>query len=219
MHTFSRTVTYTRVTRWPSSSQRAAPAVAWLPQAVRKRSVLCGGARAQGSPRPAWSGVWPVISITTHTSTLKQPSPPPSPSPMGPWQTPHAPSPPSCRAARGRGRPLALSIPSFMVLSCTSSASMLVLPYPSHSRVSLYCCVVVSHSARLSPFLHSSCFHMLVLPVLPHARACIPITLTLLYRCISLSPCIVVSLYLVVSLYRCVVVSRGLVLPMYLARS
>ena len=40
------------------------------------------GVRAQGSPRPAWSGVWPVISITTHTSTLKQPSPPPSPSPM-----------------------------------------------------------------------------------------------------------------------------------------
>jgi len=124
-------------------------------------------------------------------------------------------------AARGRGRPLALSIPSFMVLPCTSRASMLVLPYPSHSRVSLYCCVVVSHSARLSI---PSFF------LLPHARASSASTCSCLhthhthvvislFRCISLSRCIVVSLYLVVSLYRCVVVSRGLVLPMYLARS
>ena len=125
----------------------------------------------------------------------------PTTGPHRPWQTPHAPSPPSCRSPRARTTARALH----SVIHrdpCTSSASMLVLPYPSHSRVSLYCCVVVSHSARLSPFLHSSCFHMLVLPVLPHARASIPITLTL-YRCC----CIVVSLHLVVSLSRCLVVS------------
>ena len=150
----------------------------------------------------------------------------PTTGPHRPWQTPHAPSPPSCRSPRARTTARALHSVTHRD-PCTSSASMLVLPYPSHSRVSLYCCVVVSHSARLSPFLHSSCFHMLVLPVLPHARASIPITLTL-YRCccivvslhlvVSLSRCLVVC-DLVVSLYRCVVVSRGLVLPMYLARS
>jgi hypothetical protein len=198
-HVLKWTVTYTRVTRWPSFSACSGG----LPRAVRKRSVLCGGARAQGSPRPAWSGVWPVISITTHTSTLKQPSPPPSPSPMA--DTPRTVPAVLPRSPRARTTARALhsvihgafvhfqcfharaSIPitltCFIVLlcrcisfrsslhsfiplastcSCFQCFHMLVLAYPSHSRVSLYCCVVVSYSARLSipSFL-----------LLPHARA------------------------------------------------
>jgi hypothetical protein len=181
MHTFSRTVTYTRVTRWPSFSACSGG----LPRAVRKRSVLCGGARAQGSPRPAWSGVWPVISITTHTSTLKQPSPPPSPSPMA--DTPRTVPAVLPRSPRARTTARAL---------LASSASIPIT-------LTLYRCVVVSRCISLyrgvvvSPCILPSCCIVvslyLVCPVVSLYRCLSPCIS--LCRCISPSRCIVVSLY------------------------
>jgi len=188
-------------------------------RAVRKRSVLCGGARAQGSPRPAWSGVWPVISITTHTSTLKQPSPPPSPSPMA--DTPR--TVPAVLPRSPRARTTARALHSvihgaFVHFQCFHARAS--IPITLTCFIVLLCrCISFRSSLSIPSFF-----------LLPHARASSASTCSCLHthhthvvislcRCISLSPCIVVSLYLVVSLYRCVVVSRGLVLPMYLARS
>ena len=150
----------------------------------------CGGARAQGSPRPAWSGVWPVISITTHTSTLKQPSPPPSPSPMAdtPRTVPAVLPQPAGEDDRSRS-------PCFQC-------------FHTHHSLTLYRCVVVPRCISLyrgvvvSPCISPSCCIVvslyLVCPVVSLYRCLSP--------CISLSCCIVVSLYLAVSLYRCVVV-------------
>jgi hypothetical protein len=110
-------------------------------------------------------------------------------------------------AARGRGRPLALSL-------------LPVLPYPS--RVTVSRCIVVSLYLVVSRCIVVSLY--LRVSRRPVVSLCRCISFVLLYRCIvvyllvsrcpvvslcrciSPSRCIVVSLYLAVSLYRCVVV-------------
>ena len=88
-------------------------------------------------------------------------------------------------AASGRGRPLALSIPSFIVLPY---ASMRVLPYPLHLYLcSLYRCIFV----LLCRCISLSCCIVVLLYLV-----------ALLYRCF------VASHRLVVSLCRCITSDR-----------
>ena len=191
-----------RVTRWPSQCR-------WPVSSV-------GGARAQGSP-PLVRGR-PVISITAHTSTLKQPSPPPSPSPMA--DTPR--TVPAVLPRSPRARTTARALHSvihgaFVHFQCFHARAS--IPITLTCFIVLLCRCISFRSSLHSFILLAStcscfqCFHMLVLAYPSHSRCYIVVSL---YLVVSLYRCVVVC-DLVVSLY--LVVSRGLVLQMYLARA
>ena len=229
MHTFSRTVTYTVYDKRTAKRNQCGNS----PRTVH----VCGASPPECGGASSWSGV--ESRDLNHDPYFDTQATLPTTVPIAHGRHPtHRPRRPA--AARGRGRPLALSIPSVhrrvLPYARASSSSKRVLPYPSHSRVSLYCCVVVSHSARLSipsffllPHARASSDSMLVLPYPSHPRCivvcCVVVSLyrcavvsrclvVSLCRCISLSRCIVVPLYLAVSLHRCAVVSRCLVVSL-----
>jgi hypothetical protein len=205
MHTFSRTVTYTRVTRWPSFS-------------------ACSGGLAASSGQKAVSAVWGCASsgITppslvrgmardlNHDPYFDTQATLPTTVPIAHGRHPtHRPRRPAAQPAGEDDR----SRSPFRHSWCFRALPVLPCScFHTHHTHVFHCIVVSLYLIPLvSPFLHSSCFHMLVLPVLPHARACIPITLTLLYRCVVVSRCLLVSLCRCISLSPCNVVSLYLV--------
>ena len=176
---------------------------------IGARRLESGGA---SSGITSWSGVSHDHCLTTHTSFFDTQATLATTVPIahGRHHT-HRPRRPA--AARGRGRPLALSIPSFIVLPYASSASMLVLPYPSHSHVvslygcvvvSLYRCVVVSRCPYRCVVVSRCPVVLLVLPYPSHSHVVSLYCGVVVSRCPY--RCVVVSLHLTVSLYRCVVV-------------
>jgi hypothetical protein len=205
MHTFSRTVTYTRVTRWPSFS-------------------ACSGGLAASSGQKAVSAVWGCASsgITppslvrgmardlNHDPYFDTQATLPTTVPIAHGRHPtHRPRRPAAQPAGEDDR----SRSPFRHSWCFRALPVLPCSCFHTHHTHVFHCIVVSLYLIPLVSLHSfillastcscfQCFHMLVLAYPSHSRCYI-----------------VVSLYLAVSLYRCVVVSRGLVLPMYLARS
>ena len=182
---------------------------------IGARRLESGGA---SSGITSWSGVSHDHCLTTHTSFFDTQATLATTVPIahGRHHT-HRPRRPA--AARGRGRPLALSIPSFIVLPYASRVLPCSCFHTHHTHVvSLYGCVVVSLyrcivvslylvvlnvvSLYLVVLLYCSCFHT--------------------HHTLTLYRCIVVSLYLValivVSLCRCISPSRCIVVSLYNVR-
>ena len=102
-----------------------------------------------------------------------------------PWQTPHAPSPPSCRSQRARTTARALHSVIHRASVCFHARASIPITLVSLFVVSLYLCIVVSL------YLSLSC--------------CIVVSL---YLVVLLYRCFVASHRLVVSLCRCITSDR-----------
>ena len=119
-----------------------------------------------------------------------------------PWQTPHAPSPPSCRSQRARTTARALHSVihrASVCFQCFHARASIPITLVSLFVVSLYLCIAVSL------YLVVLLYRCVVVSRCPVVSLCC---------CISLPCCIVVSLYLVALLYRCFVASHRLVVSL-----
>ena len=116
-----------------------------------------------------------------------------------PWQTPHAPSPPSCRSQRARTTARTLHSVIHRASVCFHARASIPITLVSLFVVSLYLCIAVSL------YLVVLLYRCVVVSRCPVVSLCC---------CISLPCCIVVSLYLVALLYRCFVASHRLVVSL-----